>query len=132
MGKKHPLRILIAEDNHTNQLVAVRLLQKLGYDADIVINGREALEILAVQTYDLVLMDCHMPEMDGFMATKKIIELYGERRPKIVALTANTTKEDIAQCKASGMDGFIGKPISLQALVENLSQCRSYSEEKVA
>ncbi len=132
MGMKHPLRILVAEDNRTNQLVAVGLLGKLGYKADIAGNGREVLKALKAQQFDLVLMDCHMPEMDGFEATKKIIATYGTQRPKVVALTASTMKEDIDRCIASGMDGFIGKPITLPPLVKTLSECQPLSGEKAA
>ncbi len=132
MGQKHPLRILVAEDNRTNQLVAVGLLGKLGYKADVAGNGKEALKALKIQQYDLILMDCHMPEMDGFEATKRIIEVYGKQRPRIVALTAGTMKEDIDRCTASGMDGFLGKPITLPPLVKTLSECQPTSKEKVA
>lgn len=132
MGKKHPLRILVAEDNRTNQLVAVGLLGKLGYKADVAGNGKEALKAMHTQQYDLVLMDCHMPEMDGFEATRRIIEVHGERRPRIVALTASTMKEDIDRCTASGMDGFLGKPITLPPLVKTLSECQPTSKEKAA
>lgn len=132
MGKKHPLRILVAEDNRTNQLVAVGLLGKLGYNADIAGNGREALDAVKAQKYDLILMDCHMPEMDGFEATKRIITTHGTRRPKIVALTASTMKEDIDRCIVSGMDGFIGKPITLPPLVKTLSECQPISGERAA
>ncbi len=132
MGKKHPLRILVAEDNRTNQLVAVGLLGKLGYIADVAGNGRETLNALRTQQYDLILMDCHMPEMDGFEATRRVTDMYGSRRPKIVALTASTMKEDIDQCTASGMDGFLGKPITIPPLVKMLSECQSTFKEKAA
>lgn len=132
MGKRHPLRILVAEDNRINQLVAVGLLGKLGYRADVAGNGRETLKSLKVQQYDLILMDCHMPEMDGFETTKQIIEVYGVQRPRIVALTASTMKEDIGQCAASGMDGFLGKPITLPSLVKTLSECQPISKERAA
>ncbi len=130
MGKKQPLRVLVAEDNPTNQLVAVGLLGKLGYEADVAGNGREALKALKTQQYDLILMDCHMPEVDGFQATKRILEVYGEQRPRIVALTASIMKEDIDQCAASGMDGFLGKPITLASLVKTLGECQPTSQRK--
>lgn len=124
MGQKNPLRILIAEDNRTNQLVALGLLGKLGYKADIAANGKEVLKCLEHQRYDLILMDCHMPEMDGFEATKKVFDLYtGPKRPKIIALTASTMKSDIDRCLAIGMDGFLGKPITISSLVKALSEC---------
>jgi len=124
LGKKHPLRILIVEDNPTNQLVAVELLSKLGYQADIAVNGREALEILERKSYDLIFMDCHMPEMDGFEATKKIVAKYKNLRPTIVALTASTMKEDIDRCFSHGMDNFIAKPISIPKLIATLKECK--------
>lgn len=123
MGKKHPLRILVAEDNRINQLVVVGLLGKLGYIADVAGDGQEAVNALKTQHYDLILMDCHMPLMDGFAATKKIIEEYGTRKPKIVALTASIMKEDIDRCTASGMDGFMSKPITIALLVKTLTDC---------
>lgn len=130
MGKKHPLRILLVEDNRTNQLVATGFLEKLGYKSDVAGNGVEALKALQMHQYDLILMDCHMPEMDGFDATKKIIALYGPQRPKIIALTASTMKEDIDHCKAAGMDGFLGKPLAISLLVKTLNECHSIPQEK--
>lgn len=123
MGKKHPLRILVAEDNRTNQFVAVGLLGKLGYQADVAANGMEALGCLEKQPYDLILMDCQMPELDGFEATKRILAKYKTSRPRIIALTASTMKEDVDSCFASGMDGFLGKPITISSLVKTLSEC---------
>ncbi len=121
MGKQHPLRILIVEDNRTNQLVVVGLLGKLGYKANVAAHGKEALAYLEKQTYDLILMDCHMPEMDGFEATQRIrAETPSSERPRIVALSASAMKEDRDRCKAVGMDGFLRKPITISALVETL------------
>lgn len=123
LAKNNPLQILIVEDNRTNQIVATGLLGKLGYRADVAGNGREALECLAQKKYDLILMDCHMPVMDGFEATKRIVAQFGERpRPRIVALTASMMKEDIENCFRCGMDGFIGKPVTLPALVKALTE----------
>lgn len=131
MGKKHPLKILIAEDSRTNQLVAVGFLRKLGYLADVAANGNEVLECLERQFYDLVLMDCHMPLVDGFEATKIIFARYEESvRPRIIALTSSTMKEDTDRCKECGMDGFIGKPLTIQSLVKNLWGCKPISERK--
>lgn len=129
MGKKHPLRIMIVEDNRTNQLVVTGILGKLGYAADVAANGKEALENLWRQSYNLIFMDCHMPEMDGFEATKQIRDKFKNRhRPRIIALTASTMKEDIDRCLVSGMDDFIAKPISIPSLVKALVECKSTSD----
>lgn len=131
-AKKHPLRILLAEDNRTNQIVAIGLLGKLGYNADVAVNGIEAVSRVEQQTYDLILMDCHMPSMDGFEATKQIISKLGPQRPKIIALTASTMTADIDRCYASGMDGVLGKPVSISALVTVLSTCYSQTAREVS
>lgn len=126
MASSNPLKILVAEDNQVNQLVIVGLLQKLGYQPKIVSNGAEVLIELENNYYDLILMDCHMPVLDGFDASKKIIAKYSESdRPKIVALTASTMKDDIDRCYASGMSGFIGKPITIPLLIKELNNCKS-------
>jgi len=123
MGKKHPLRVLIAEDNVINQKVASRLLEKLGYQADIVANGLEALEAVARQPYDVIFMDLQMPEMDGLQASKEINRLYPDKRPRIVALTANAMKEDMERCFAAGMDDFVSKPVKPKEIAEALKKC---------
>ncbi|KAB8033625.1 GAF domain-containing hybrid sensor histidine kinase/response regulator [Fluviispira multicolorata] len=125
MGKKHPLKILIAEDNNTNQLVAIGFLGKLGYHADVANNGKEALISVEKNFYDLIFMDCHMPELDGFEATKQILVKYKQaaKRPRIIALTASALKEDIDQCFECGMDGFISKPIAIVSLLDALGGC---------
>ena len=112
-------RILVAEDNTTNQLVAVGLLERLGYRADVVANGREAVEAVGRSRYDLVLMDCQMPEMDGFEATRAIrqSEPPGRRLP-ILALTADATAQGREQCMGSGMDDYVTKPIDRGRLRE--------------
>jgi PAS domain S-box-containing protein len=110
-------RILLAEDNAVNQKVALRMLSKLGYEADVVQNGKEVLEALRHQTYDLILMDIQMPEMDGLEATKYILECDGDLgHPIIIAMTANAMKEDRDRYLQAGMQDHIAKPIRLEEL----------------
>jgi signal transduction histidine kinase/DNA-binding response OmpR family regulator len=123
LGSRHPLRILLAEDNVVNQKLAIRLLDKLGYRADIAANGLEALEALERQSYDLLLSDVQMPEMDGIEATRRIIERWpaGER-PRIVAMTAEAMSGDRERCLAAGMNDYIAKPIRVEELVRAIKQ----------
>ena len=119
-----PLRILLAEDNMINQRVAMRLLQRLGYRADAVANGLEVLEALKRTPYDVVLMDVHMPDMDGLEATQQIVEQWSRHeRPRIIAITAAATRQDRDRCFEAGMDDYISKPIQIQELVEALKRC---------
>ena len=117
-AEKARARVLVAEDNPVNQRVAAHMLKKLGYRCDIASNGKEAVEMLAQLPYDLVLMDCQMPEMDGYTATRTIRakETGGGRHTPIIAMTANAMREDRARCLDAGMDGFIPKPIALEEL----------------
>jgi signal transduction histidine kinase/DNA-binding response OmpR family regulator len=115
------LHILLAEDNLVNQKVVLKMLEKMGYAADVAGNGREVIEALRRQPYDLVLMDVHMPEMDGITATQVIRRtLPVELQPRIVAITAAAMVEDQAACLAAGMDAFLTKPLRPEALVEVL------------
>jgi signal transduction histidine kinase/DNA-binding response OmpR family regulator len=118
--ERNRIRILVAEDNPVNQRVAVRTLDKLGYRCEVAANGREALDALQRTGFHLVLMDCQMPEMDGFEATRRIRELEraeGQRLP-IVAMTANAMAGDREQCLQAGMDDYIAKPFNPGELVE--------------
>jgi signal transduction histidine kinase/CheY-like chemotaxis protein/2C-methyl-D-erythritol 2,4-cyclodiphosphate synthase len=121
LAARHPLRILLAEDNVVNQKLALRVLQQMGYRADLASNGIEAVESVERQTYDVVLMDVQMPEMDGLEASRRIVAKWpaGER-PRIVAMTANAMQGDREQCLAAGMDDYVTKPIRVDALVEAL------------
>ncbi|MEO0325866.1 MAG: response regulator, partial [Myxococcota bacterium] len=112
------LRVLLVEDNAVNQKVATKLLERLGIHPDVAGNGAEAVEHVAERSYDLVLMDMQMPVMDGVTATERIRANASLRQPIILALTANAMKEDEARCLAAGMDGFLAKPVRLQALRE--------------
>ncbi len=125
MGQRHPLRILLAEDNLINQKLALRLLERMGYRADVAANGLEVLQSLRRQPYDVVLMDVQMPEMDGLEASRAIwSEWPAEQRPRIVAMTANVLPEDRQECLAAGMDDFIAKPIRVDELVAALGRSR--------
>ena len=121
MAQRHPLRILLAEDNVVNQKLAMRLLSQMGYRADLASNGIEAIESVARQSYDVVLMDVQMPEMDGLEATRRIVARWpAGDRPRIVAMTANAMQGDREQCLAAGMDDYVTKPIRVDALVQAL------------
>jgi signal transduction histidine kinase/DNA-binding response OmpR family regulator/methyl-accepting chemotaxis protein len=121
MASQHALRILLAEDNVVNQKVALRLLQQMGYRADLASNGLEAIDCVARQTYDVVLMDVQMPEMDGLEASRHITARWpAAHRPRIVAMTANAMQGDREMCLAAGMDDYLSKPIRPDELIEVL------------
>lgn len=113
----HALRILLAEDNSVNQMVMLKMLKRLGYHADVAANGKEVLLCLEREPYSLVLMDVQMPEMDGFEAARAIRKRWAkEDQPKIIAITAYALDGDREKCLASGMDGYISKPVKLEEL----------------
>ena len=121
MGKRHPLRILLAEDNANNQVVALAMLERLGYFADVAANGKEVLHGLKNQIYDVILMDVQMPEMDGLEASRHIRKDFSASvQPRIVAMTANVLKEDQDNCLAAGMDDYVSKPIRVKELIRAL------------
>ncbi len=129
MAQKHPLRILLAEDNIVNQQLALQLLKRMGYRADVAGNGLEVLQALSRQPYDLVLMDVQMPEMDGLTATQSICEQWpAHSRPWIIAMTANAMEGDREMCLSAGMDDYISKPIQVPELVRALSECPHHRE----
>ena len=119
MAKKHPLRILLAEDLLVNQKLALRLLTQMGYRADVASNGLETIESLKRQPYDVILMDVQMPEMDGLEATRQIRKR-DMRQPYIIAMTANALQGDREMCLEAGMDFYIAKPIRVPELVAAL------------
>jgi CheY-like chemotaxis protein len=120
LANQHPLRILLAEDNVVNQKLALRLLEQMGYRADVASNGIEAVESLERQSYDVILMDVQMPEMDGLEATRKIRKLTSALQPHIIAMTANAMEGDRELCLSAGMDDYISKPIRVDELIEAL------------
>ncbi|MCT7958634.1 response regulator [Laspinema palackyanum] len=127
MAQQKPLRILLAEDHLVNQKVALQILHRLGYRADVAGNGIEVLQALDRQHYDVVLMDVHMPEMDGLAATRQICQDARDGRllhkPRIIAMTANAMQGDRELCLEAGMDDYISKPIRMPELVEALALC---------
>ena len=116
LGERLPLRILLAEDNTTNQELAVRFLRRMGYGCDVVSNGREAVAAADRHAYDAVLMDVEMPEMDGLEAAREIGRALGPRRPRIIAMTANAMLGDRERCLAAGIDDYVAKPIRIGEL----------------
>lgn len=116
------IKVLVVDDNSMNRTVASALLTKLRVKHDLIEGGSEALKAIAENTYNIVFMDCQMPEMDGFECTQKIIEEFGSERPQIIALTANVLEEDRQKCFAAGMDDFLGKPLKLESLKKKISE----------
>jgi len=120
-GQRRPLRLLLAEDNIINQKVATRILSQMGYRPDVAHNGVEVLEALDRQKYDVILMDVQMPDMDGLEATRQIrVKYTGARRPWIIAMTANAMDSDRKNCFDAGMDGYLSKPVRIEALEAEL------------
>jgi signal transduction histidine kinase/ActR/RegA family two-component response regulator len=118
LAQKMPLNILVADDNIVNQKVARKILSRLGYEADVVSSGVEVLEAIKRRFYNVILMDVQMPEMDGLETTQHIIkEQLLDKRPYIIALTANAMDSDRIDCLAAGMDDYISKPINVSLLV---------------
>ncbi len=123
ISSDRPLTILLAEDNPVNQRVAILMLQRLGYRADVVANGRDAVEAAQRLRYDLVLMDVQMPEMDGLQASREICaRIPAEQRPRIVAMTANASIGDRDRCIGAGMSDFLTKPVRAEDLRRALEE----------
>jgi PAS domain S-box-containing protein len=125
LAARHPLRILLAEDNAVNQKLALRLLERMGYSADVAGDGRQAIDALATKSYDVVLMDVQMPELDGLEASRQIRSRWPDRAIRIIAMTANAMAEDRDACLAAGMDDYVSKPIRVEALVAALEKVPS-------
>jgi GAF domain-containing protein/CheY-like chemotaxis protein/tetratricopeptide (TPR) repeat protein len=125
MARRHPLRILLAEDILVNQKLALRLLEQMGYRADVASNGLEAIQSVERQPYDVILMDVQMPEMDGLEATRKICARWPRgQRPTIIAMTANAMQGDREMCLEAGMDDYVSKPIRTDELVKALMKAK--------
>jgi CheY-like chemotaxis protein len=117
LAARLPLRVLVAEDNPTNQRLVVQLLDRLGYRADVAANGIEALDAVQRRRYDVVLMDMMMPEMDGLAATRSIRATRpADEQPHIIAVTANVAPDARQQCLQAGMDDYLSKPVSVADL----------------
>jgi CheY-like chemotaxis protein len=127
------MRILLAEDNVSNQRVTLEMLKKLGYRADAVANGAEAIQALERQHYDLILMDIKMPVLGGIEATRMIRERWPNNGPKIIAITAYALHGDREKCLAAGMDDYLGKPVQKEELAEVLEKfvkCRDIQNNR--
>ncbi|MCK6585684.1 MAG: response regulator, partial [Anaerolineales bacterium] len=130
MAARHPLKILLAEDNAVNQKLALRLLEQMGYKADVAVNGLETVRKVEQEAYDVILMDVQMPEMDGLEATRNIRDLTGFgklsglKQPYIIGLTANAMQGDREMCLSAGMDHYIPKPIRVVELVDALFKAK--------
>jgi CheY-like chemotaxis protein len=120
-AKLYPLHILIAEDNIVNQKLAMKMLNKLGYEPHLAGNGKEAMEMIGHEHYDIILMDVQMPEMDGLEATR-MIRTCLEIQPVIIAMTANVMMGDRDECMQAGMDDYISKPFELNDLLSQLEK----------
>ncbi|HYK95126.1 MAG TPA: GAF domain-containing protein [Candidatus Dormibacteraeota bacterium] len=122
LAERHPLRVLLAEDNAVNRKVAMRLLANMGYTADVAENGLQAIEALEAKDFDVVLMDVQMPELDGLEATRRIRSRWPDRPVHIVAMTANAMAGDRDLCLAAGMNDYVSKPIRPPELAEALAR----------
>jgi CheY-like chemotaxis protein len=126
-GNNKEIRILVAEDNAVNLKVTLLHLKKLGFEAEAVINGREAVQSTAQCDYDVILMDCQMPEMDGYEATRQIRQRealgHSPRHTFIIAVTANAMPGDREKCLMAGMDDFVSKPVQTQSLYSAIERC---------
>jgi len=126
-AQRHPMRVLLVEDNPVNAQVAQLLLKRLGYTADWAVNGLKALDCIGCRSYDLVLMDLQMPEMDGLEATRALLSRVPlSQLPYIVALTANARKDDREACAEAGMHDFMSKPVKLETLAAGFERAHTW------
>ncbi len=117
--------ILVVDDDEVNRMVASKYLEKKGHQVTLAVDGEDAINKIKENNFDLVFMDCHMPNMDGFTATEELAKIYGENKPYIIALTASTMKEDIDRCYKVGMNDFISKPVLKDMLYTAIETYRS-------
>jgi CheY-like chemotaxis protein len=130
MAGRHPLRILLAEDILVNQKLVLRLLEQMGYRADVASNGIEAVQSVERQPYDVILMDVQMPEMDGLEASGRICARWPRgQRPTIIAMTANAMQGDREMCLEAGMDDYVSKPIRTDELINALMKVKPLSQK---
>jgi CheY-like chemotaxis protein len=126
-GEHHCIRILLVEDNLINQKVAQKMLKRLGHDADLAVNGKEAIQALESQPYQIVFMDIQMPEMDGLEATRIIRERWlSSEQPHIVALTAYNLEYSREMCLSAGMDDYMSKPLIMEDLRAAIDGCLAH------
>ena len=130
LGAQHPLRILLAEDNRVNQKVAVRLLDRMGYQVAVAANGLEVLAALEREPFDVILMDVQMPELDGLAATRSIRAQQDRVQPRIIAMTANVMAAERVEITAAGMDDYVAKPVDRRALAAALLRCSPTPEAR--
>lgn len=128
-AKQFPLKILVAEDDEMNQQMALMLLKRLGYEADSTGDGKEVLEVVSEEKYDVILMDVEMPEMDGLEATR-MIRLCLTEQPVIIAMTANAMDGDREACLKAGMDDYLSKPVNVDDLMKSLETWSLNTREK--
>jgi len=131
-GKNYPLKILVVEDNDINCKVILRLLDRLGYSADVVVNGEEACKAVNENDYELILMDLQMPVMDGVEASRRILKCDARKEKPIFisALTANVRPEDRKACVEAGMHDFIPKPVNTRLLAQVLHRAYAWGQEQ--
>jgi CheY-like chemotaxis protein len=129
LAEQYPFKILVAEDNHINRRLILKILENIGYEADVAENGIEVLDKMDKKSFDIIFMDIQMPEMDGYEATRHICEKFDKKsRPLIVAITANAMQDDKDKCLAAGMDDYLSKPIrkdDIITLLEKLGKIRN-------
>ena len=130
-ASEHPFNILVAEDNPMNQRVILMVLKNLGYSPDLANDGQEALTMMKIKQYDLILMDIQMPHVDGMEGTRTIRKMYG-KSPAILALTANSANEDREACLEAGMNGFLTKPLDLKLLIQQFEEIHKNKKDSIS